>query len=62
MCSEAGTFGRPGMVMISPVFTTMKPAPAETLTSRTVILKPRGAPVRFLLSEKLNWVFAMQTG
>ena len=27
--SAAGTFGRPGMVMMSPVRATMKPAPAE---------------------------------
>ena len=27
--SAAGTFGRPGIVMMSPVLQTTKPAPAE---------------------------------
>ena len=44
MLSAAGTFGRPGMVMISPVMTTMNSAPAESLSSRTGTVKPRGAP------------------
>ena len=30
MLSAAGSLGRPGMVMMSPVYTTTKPAPAET--------------------------------
>ena len=42
--SADGTLGRPGIVMMSPVLATRKPAPALTLRSRTVILKPRGAP------------------
>ena len=42
--SAAGTLGRPGMVMMSPVRTTRKPAPAETFTLRTVMVKPSGAP------------------
>ena len=29
ICSAAGTLGRPGMVMMSPVRATMKPAPAD---------------------------------
>jgi hypothetical protein len=29
MPSAAGTFGRPGIVMMSPVFATTNPAPAE---------------------------------
>ncbi len=33
--SADGDFGRPGIVMISPVMTTTKPAPAESRTSRT---------------------------
>ena len=45
--SAAGTFGRPGMVMISPVSATMKPAPAETFRLRTVTVKPSGAPSSF---------------
>ena len=42
--SAAGTFGSPGMVMISPVRATMKPAPAEILRLRTVTSKSVGAP------------------
>lgn len=33
--SEDGDLGKPGMVMISPVITTMNPAPADNRTSRT---------------------------
>ena len=44
MCAEAGTLGRPGMVMMSPVTSTMKPAPAERRTSRTSMVCPFGAP------------------
>ena len=35
MESDAGTFGRPGMVKISPQMATMNSAPADNLTSRT---------------------------
>ena len=35
---------KPGMVMMEPVSATMKPAPADTFTWRTVIWKSRGAP------------------
>ena len=42
--SAAGTLGRPGMVMISPVRATRNPAPADTLILRTVTVKPVGAP------------------
>ena len=44
MRSAAGHFGSPGIVSTSPVSATMKPAPAETLTSRTVTVKSSGAP------------------
>ena len=40
----AGAFGRPGIVRISPVYITTKPAPAERRASRTVILKFFGFP------------------
>jgi len=33
--SEDGALGRPGMVMTSPQMMTTKPAPADSLTSRT---------------------------
>ena len=42
--SAAGTFGRPGIVMMSPVSATMKPAPAETWTVRSATVKFSGAP------------------
>ena len=60
--SAAGTLGRPGMVMIAPVSATIKPAPAETFSPRTVTRKSFGAPSRAGSSEKLYWVLAMQTG
>ena len=42
--SAEGTLGRPGMVIISPVRATIKPAPADTLTFLMVTVKPSGAP------------------
>ena len=60
--SAAGDFGSPGMVMMSPVSATMKPAPAETLSFRTVRVKPSGAPSFAGSSENEYCVFAMQTG
>ena len=44
MLYAAGCFERPGIVIISPVNATIKPAPAESLTSRTVIVKFSGLP------------------
>ena len=60
--SAAGDFGRPGMVMISPVRATRKPAPAETFRFRTVTVKPSGAPSRAGSSEKEYCVLATHTG
>ena len=60
--SAAGTLGRPGMVMMSPVRATMKPAPADTFRLRTLMVKPRGAPSRAASWEKDYWVLAMQMG
>src|SRR5690606_28699645 len=62
ICSEEGTLGSPGMVMISPVITTMNPAPAESLTSRIGTVWPVGAPRRFGSVEKEYCVLAMQIG
>ena len=62
MFSAAGTLGSPGIVKILPVSATRNPAPAETLTVRTVTVKPSGAPSFFASSEKEYCVFAMQTG
>ena len=47
MGAAAGPIGRPGMVMMSPVSATTKPAPADTFALRTVMRKPRGAPSFF---------------
>ena len=60
--SAAGTRGRPGMVMISPVSATTKPAPAETFAYLMVTVKSSGAPSFVGSSVKLYWVLAMQTG
>ena len=59
---EAGCFGRPGMVMISPMRATMKPAPMDGLNSRTVTVKPCGRPRSEALSESEYWVLATQIG
>ena len=40
--SALGRRGSPGMVVMSPVMATRKPAPAEMRISLTVILNPRG--------------------
>ena len=60
--SAAGTFGSPGIVIISPAYATMKPAPALTFIPLIVMRKEEGAPVFFGSSENEYWVFAMQTG
>ena len=60
--SAAGDFGRPGIVIILPVSATRKPAPAETRISRTVTVKPSGAPRFAASSEKLYCVLATHTG
>ena len=60
--SAAGTLGSPGIVMMSPVSATMKPAPADTRRLRTVMRKPSGAPSLDWSSVKEYWVFAMQMG
>lgn len=58
-----GLFGEgPGIVMILPITTTTKPAPAERRSSRTVIVKPEGAASSEASSEKLYCVLAMHTG
>ncbi len=62
MESAAGTLGRPGMVMISPVMTTTNSAPAESLSSRTGTIWPVGAPRLLGSVENEYCVFAMHTG
>lgn len=44
MLSAAGCFGSPGMVSTVPVMTTRNPAPSRGVTSRTLMVKPDGAP------------------
>jgi hypothetical protein len=62
MAFAAGTFGSPGIVMMSPQMATMNSAPAESLTSRTCSTWPLGAPSFFGSVLKLYCVLAMQTG
>ena len=50
------------MVMISPQIATMKPAPAESRTSRTGTVWPVGAPRTVGSVVKLYWVLATQIG
>ena len=58
----AGSRGSAGMVTMSPMSATMKPAPAEALSSWTVSVKPFARPLPFgsLLNDRC--VLAMQTG
>ncbi len=58
----AGTFGRPGMFMMSPQITTTNSAPAESRTSRMGTAWSEGAPLRAASVVKLYRVFVMQTG
>ena len=62
MSSALGTFGRPGMVMMSPQIATMKPAPAASRTSRTGTVCCLGAQITFGSVVKHYWVLAMQIG
>ena len=45
MLFAAGTLGRPGIVMMSPVTTTMNSAPALKRISRIATVWPDGAPL-----------------
>ena len=60
--SAAGTRGNPGMVRMSPISTTTKPAPARRRTSRILGTWPLGAPMREGSSENEYWVLATHTG
>ena len=62
MRSADGSFGRPGMVTISPVRATTKPAPAAGHTSLIVMWKPEGRPRIVGSSVSEYCVFAIQTG
>ena len=60
--TAAGTFGKPGIVIMAPVNGTMKPAPADNLTSLIVTVNPVGAPKTFGSSVNDCGVLAIQTG
>src|SRR5262249_17197209 len=60
--SALGTRGSPGIVRMSPVIGTRKPAPAEMRTSPTVTVKSRGRPRSAGSSESERCVLAMQMG
>ena len=62
MFKAAGFFGKPGIVMTSPVRATRNPAPIEGLNSRIVIENPSGLPINDGSSDKEYYVFAMQIG
>ena len=62
MRSAAGTFGNPGMVMMSPHCATTKPAPAAGYTSFTVMRNPVGLPWSVGSSLSDYCVLAMQIG
>ena len=62
MESAAGTLGNPGMVIIDPHITTINSAPDESLPSLIGSSWFEGAPLSFGSTEKLYWVFAIQTG
>ena len=58
----AGTRGRPGIVIISPVKTTINSAPNDNRISRTGKVNPVGAHFCCGSEEKLYWVLAIQIG
>ena len=60
--SAAGTFGKPGFVIIEPQTTTIISAPEDSLISLIGISWFDGAPLSFGSVEKLYCVLAIQTG
>ena len=60
--SAPGVLGSPGIVRMSPAYATTKPAPAASLASRTLTVKPRGRPSFRGSSESELCVLAMHTG
>ena len=62
MFSDAGDAGKPGIVIISPVKTTTKPAPFDKVILFTVIAKSLGAPKSEGLSDKEYCVLATHIG
>jgi len=60
--SDAGTFGSPGIVMMSPQIITTNSAPAARRTSRMLTTCPDGAPRRVASVVNEYCVFATHTG
>ncbi len=58
----AGSFGRPGIVMMSPQIITMNSAPAASLISRMLTTWFDGAPRSCGSVENEYWVLATHTG
>ena len=62
MLFAAGTLGKPGIVIISPVNATKNPAPIDGFNSRIVIVNPSGRPNNVGSSDNEYCVFAIQIG
>ena len=62
MFSAAGVFGRPGIVITSPVRATIKPAPEDNLTSLIGTSNPVGLPFNFGSVYREAGVLAIHTG
>ena len=62
MLLAAGTFGSPGIVIISPLKATINPAPIDGFKSRIVIVNPFGLANNFGLSDNEYCVLAIQIG
>ena len=60
--SAVGTFGNPGIVIILPVYITIKPAPAFNSISLIFILNFSLHSIFFASSENEYCVFAIQIG
>ena len=60
--ADAGSLGKPGMVMMSPQIMTTNSAPAARRTSRTFTMWPDGAARNFGSVENDYWVWATHTG
>lgn len=54
ICSEAGTLGNPGIVMMLPVTATINSAPLQSRSSRTVRVCPVGAFTFFLGHQRMS--------
>ena len=55
---DAGSLGKPGMVMMSPQIITTNSAPAANRTSRTFTVWPKGAARSLGSVENEYWVLS----